>query len=813
MTTMQAGVRTYNGGVPGTLPEVQSPPYLMAACVSVGALILYILTLAPTTQFWDTSEYIAAASTLGIPHPPGNPLFVLMAHVWGLVPWVAGYAERINLFAGATSAVSAGCWFLVAERWLRGVVPATWPRRCAALAGALVSATSFTVWNQSVVNEKVYTLSLLSIALILWLIVRWDDQPPGEAHDHYLLLIVYLLALTATNHMMGVLVGSVVVVLLFPPIKQVRPASEDERRVEWSQFFVVTGIWLLLITLGLEHWEIILVAGALCLAAIVYAAWFAENTSFALVALLVMVIGLSVYAYLPIRAAFFPPINEGEPTNWHALWDVLSRQQYGKPSIFDNPTQPPGATNSGHTIVLYWAQLVNYWQYFTWQFGRDWSALAQRLLAVLFLGLGVGGAMRHWRADRRSAIGMTILVVSFTFALVFYLNFKYGYSQHGEQPVGAHEVRERDYFFIASFALWGIWVAMGFGSIMEWLAERFPQNDPYDSRRWLYGTPVLALAVIPLIGNRLTASRKGETLARDFAYDLLQSVEPYGVLVTAGDNDTFPLWYAQEVEGIRKDVTVVNLSLANTDWYIRQLQRRPTFDFDSAAAPAIYRGRQWPKPAGKLMSFTDEQLATLEPYYVLEQKRTVRLGPLDVTLDPQMLGKPYLERADIIVLQIIKDQLGKRPISYSRTVGLYGDQFGLTSHLEGQGFTRVLREQALTPSDSMRAVQSLGYVNVPRTTNLLLDVYHADAAARQRPRGWVDKPSEGILSLYGLTYYTMAQVLQGTKSAESARMQQLAQAIFRNTETPLQQPLPEQPAQQAPTAPPPAPAPAPARRH
>src|SRR5881296_2457218 len=211
------------------------PPYLSAGLVALGALLLYVLTLAPTTQFWDTSEYIAAAYTLGIPHPPGNPLFVLIAHVFGLLPLAAGYAARINLFAAVTSAVSAGCWFLVAERWLRSFVPALWPRRLAALAGALVSATAFTVWNQSVVNEKVYTLSLLSIALILWLIVRWDDQPAGEAHDHYLLLILYLLALTATNHMMGVLVGPVVMVLLYPPLKAPaqRPKTDEERRIEW----------------------------------------------------------------------------------------------------------------------------------------------------------------------------------------------------------------------------------------------------------------------------------------------------------------------------------------------------------------------------------------------------------------------------------------------------------------------------------------------------------------------------------------------------------------------------------------------------
>ena len=787
---MQATVRTAAGEIPTTFPTVEQPPYLMAAGVALGALIIYILTLAPTTQFWDTSEYIAAAYTLGIPHPPGNPLFVIMAHVWGLVPWVESYAQRINLFAAATSAVSAGCWFLVAERWLRNVVPALWPRRFAALAGTLVSATAFTVWNQSVVNEKVYTLSLLSIALILWLIVRWDDQPAGEAHDHHLLLIVYLLALTATNHMMGVLVGSVVLVLLFPQLKTVRPTSDEERRVEWSQFFVVTGVWMLLITFGMEKLEFIVVAGVLCLAAIAYAALIAKNASFAVAALLLMIIGLSVYAYLPIRASFYPPINEGEPTTWGALWDVLSRQQYGKPSILANPTQAPGPSNTGHTLQLYASQLANYWQYFTWQFGRDWPALAQRLLAGLFLVLGLFGAARHWRADRRSALGMTLLVLAFTFALVFYLNFRYGYSLHPEEPVGTHEVRERDYFFICSFALWGIWVAMGFGAIIEGVADQFNRGDPYDTRRWVYGTPVLVLGLIPLIGNRLTASRKGETLARDFAYDLLQSVEPYGVLVTAGDNDTFPLWYAQEVEGIRKDVTVLNMSLANTDWYVRQLQRRPVFEFDSLRAPTIYRGRAWPKPAGRLMSFTDEQLNALEPYYLLEEKRIARLGPVDAVLDPQTLGRPYIERAEVIVLQVIKDQIGKRPINFSRTTGFLGDQLSFTSRLESQGFTRVLRERELTPSDSIKPVQSFGYVNIPRTTRLLLEVYHADAAARPRPRGWIDKPSEGILSLYGLTYYTMAQVLQGTNTAAAARVQEIAQGVFRNTDTPIR-PLPE----------------------
>ena len=151
MTTMTEPQRLSQPSYADVTPE--RPPYLWAGLVVLGALVLYVLTLAPTTQFWDTSEYIAAAYVLGIPHPPGNPLFVLIAHTWGLLPLAAGYAMRINLLAAVTSAIAAGSWFLVSERLMREWVPARLPRRLAAVAGALVAATAFTVWNQSVVNE------------------------------------------------------------------------------------------------------------------------------------------------------------------------------------------------------------------------------------------------------------------------------------------------------------------------------------------------------------------------------------------------------------------------------------------------------------------------------------------------------------------------------------------------------------------------------------------------------------------------------------------------------------------------------------
>src|SRR5467141_3480634 len=754
---------------PVVMGAPESPPYLMAALVSLGALILYGLTLAPTTQFWDTSEYIAAAYVLGIPHPPGNPLFVLIAHVWGLLPLAVGYAMRINLLAAVTSAIAAGCWFLVSERWMRVWVPARLPRRLAAVAGALAAATAFTVWNQSVVNEKVYTLSLLSIALVLWLIVRWDDQPAGEGHDHHLLMIVFLLALTSTNHMMGVLVGPVVVVLLYPLLKDQRPADDAARRVEWSQWFVFCSVYGLIVASGLENAGPLKLAAVLFLGALGYAFLQARNWDFAIAVLLVAIVGLSVYLFLPIRAAQFPPINEGEPTTLKALWDVLTRQQYGKPPVWERQ-------------ATLWAQLGMWFQYFGWQWGRDFPGAIQNGLAVLFGSLGVLGAVRHWLADRRRAIAMTVLMATFTLLLIFSLNFKYGYSWQPEKQV-AREVRERDYFFIASFALWGVWVGMGLATLMEWVSDSLEVRVPDAARRWTLATPVLLLALIPLWGNNLTASRKGETLARDFAFDLLQSVEPYGVLVTAGDNDTFPLWYAQEVEHVRQDVTVVNLSLATTDWYVRQLQRRPLATFDSTTAPAIYRGRAWLKPTGKLLSFSDAYVQdSLQPVYWLgEHKTYANLGGVTVTLDPQQLGRQYLERADVIVLQAIKDQMGKRPIYYSRTVGPYADQFGLTGYLEGHGFARKLHQQPLAERDSIKLMSVFGFVNLPRTEALAFGVYHADAAARHRPRGWVDRPSEGILATYGLLYQSLAQALRPTKPEVANRALLLADSVFKNT--------------------------------
>jgi hypothetical protein len=409
----------------------------------------------------------------------------------------------------------------------------------------------------------------------------------------------------------------------------------------------------------------------------------------------------------------------------------------------------------------------------------------QVMLAVLFGGLGVLGAWRHFQADRRHAWAMLSLMVTLTLLLVLYLNFKYGYSQYLPRAL-PREVRERDYFFVCSFALWGIWVGFGLATLMEWVQDGLRDRIPREATRWYWALPILLLAVLPLLFNRHTASRAKETLARDFAVDLLNSVEPYGILVTAGDNDTFPLWYAQEVEGVRKDVVIINLSLANTDWYLRQMQRRPVAEYDTARGPAIYRGRTWPKPTDRVLAFTDGQLDSLQLYYPFDRKTGLTFGAVQVTLDPEQIhplgnGQGYLEKADVVVLEAMKDQLGRRPIYFSRTVGDYADRFYLTSYLEGHGFARVLRTAPLVASDSVVALPGFGWVNLARSKALAFDVYHSGSAARPRPRGWVDRPSEGILVTYGLIYQVLAQALESRDSVTAQRAMTVADSITRNS--------------------------------
>jgi len=772
MATSTASSATAPRGAAHATELDYRPSYLAAAIASVLVFVLYLLTLAPTTAMWDTSEYIAAAYTLGLPHPPGNPFFVLVGRVFGITPiFGPTVAYRINVLAALCSAVSSGMWFLITERVLVSWLPRRWQRIVGASVATLIGATAFTVWNQSVVNEKVYTVSLVGIAICSWLMIRWCDDPDGPKADRILVLVAYLLGLGYSNHMGGMLAAPAVGLAVLVR----RPRT-------------------------LLRWRLLLA----CFGAIV--------------------LGLTPFATQPIRAAYYPAINEGEPTacreglklgctlskgTYDAFMYNFNRGQYGKPSLAQR--QAPFS-----------AQVGMWWYYFKWQWLRDAHGEAQgaqRLLGAVFLVLGLLGGWVHWKRDRRSFWYFGTLMFTMSLLLIYYLNFKYGNTQAPELgDTVPREVRDRDYFYLWSFSAWGVWAGLGLVWVWETVAsligsERVRHGTatietPF-RRSWLLATPVLALALIPLFTNWGPASRRLHTYTADFASDLLNSVEPYGVLITVGDNDTFPLWYAQEVEGVRKDVVVANTSLLNTDWYARQIVRRPVFEYDAAKGPAVYRDRQWRKPSGPPLRMTLAEADSIPQYSVLTQPMLFRDSTLEVMIDPRNLslqdpgsGGGLLQRADIAVLRMIKDSWRERPIYFSRTSGGYARELGFDNHTLTQG----LAQKVFVPPTNLAAmrdtvyVQGDGFLDLRRSQRLWNEVFKGHLAVI-RAGDWIDRPSVGIPYLYVATGLSLSEALRArgeTAAADSVydTSKRVAQAvrldqIFAAVEAQRQPLLPE----------------------
>ena len=722
------------------------PSYGAAAIAAVLVFILYLVTLAPSTAMWDTSEYLAAAFTLGLPHPPGNPFFVLLGRVFAILPIAPNVAMRINILAAICSAASAGMWFLITERVLAGWLPRRWQRISAGALAVLVGSTAFTVWAQSVVNEKVYTVSLVGMAIVAWLAVRWCDDPDGPRADRLLVLIAYLSGLGYANHMAGFLALPAV----FVAVLVIRPRTFLRYRL------VLAG----LLAIGL---------------------------------------GMTPFLTQPIRSAYFPRINEGETTGcvtkiaagctfsdqtYQRFMYNFNRTQYGKPALTDRQ-------------VPFTAQIGMWWTYFRWQWLRDANgthAAAQELLAWVFLLLGLLGAWVHYQRDRRSFWFFGPLMVTVTLVLIYYMNFKYGASQAPELGDAVpREVRDRDYFYLWSFSAWSVWVALGLFDVWERIAKMFGadpvrmgQETVEIPRRssWIAASPLLLVAVIPLFANWSTASRRGQTDTRDFAHDLLESVEPYGVLITVGDNDTFPLWYAQEVEGIRKDVTVLCTSLLNTDWYTRQLIRNPIRPYDAANGPAVYAGRSWPMPTHAPINLTYLQSDSVPPAVQLDAPQELKtVSGLTFTVHPRDLGGGFhgLERADLFVLYIIRDAFPGTPVYFSRTDGGYPDEMGFSNNLVTTGLARKLVATPPTPSPTMVRIPSEGWFDLGTTYSLWTQTFDAPKSLARR-NGWVDRPSVGIPYVYVRTGAVLAEALsQAGRQADAQKVLATASKVAKAT--------------------------------
>jgi hypothetical protein len=569
-------------------------------------------------------------------------------------------------------------------------------RLAAAAGAALLGAAAFTVWNQSVVMEKVYPLALVGLALISWLLLRWLDTAPTEAKraDRLLVLIAYLTGLTYAIHPAGLLTGPAALLA----VARHRPAT-------------------------LARWRLIAVTAVAFL------------------------VGTSPFAILPIRAAYQPYVNESAVSacedgtiavgctfsaeTARRLKGTIQREQYGGNAVLER--RGPAS-----------AQVGMFWLYFKWQWIRDLGArmpFAQGLAAAAMLLLGFAGlaALRRPKAkhpDHRDAHlwYLAALTATFTLALVYYLNFRYGWSQRPDLgELVAREPRDRDYFFMWTFSLWGLLAGLG----LAWLTRTL--------RPRLAVLAIAAVALVPVAANWRAASRTGQGFTTEWASDLLMSLEPNAIIITHGDNDSFPLWYAQAVEKLRPDVTVALTPYLPMEWYARQLNRR-----------------------GSLWKLGDRELDSIPQFYENPVQQRVALGGITATLEPGIFTRDQL-----LVLQSIKDSFPARPVYFS--AGAYTTPLGLDPYVKRVGLVNKLMPAPVTEGpDTVRIGDS--WVDVTRS----LELWRKYGGARQlvREGRWVDEGSSVIPFYYAAIGQQLAMALQSQgRTAEAREVMELARQV------------------------------------
>ncbi len=659
------------------------------------ALSVYILTLEPTTSFWDCGEYIATAYKLQVGHPPGAPTYLLLGNFFANFAFgdTTKVAYMMNLMSAVCSAFTILFLFWTITAFSKKIIGEikTKGQIISVLGAGLVGALAYTFSDSfwfSAVEGEVYAMSSFFTAIVFWAALKWDDEydREGESANRWLLLITYLIGLSIGVHMLNLLAIPAIVYLYY--FKKYKPSKKG---------FLITGItsiailgfiffglipqivkWLGIVerifvnTLGLPFNSGTIFFITALIALIVYGLKKAQEKGknlahTALLAITFILIGYSSFSVLVIRSNSNTPIDENNPEEAVSLLAYLNREQYGStPLVYgqyytagldkrnpytdgtpvyvkDEKTgkyiisderknhSPNFDKNHSGIFPRMWSRddrhvraykdwgniksrknkkpsfadnlsyffnyQINhmYFRYFMWNFAGKQNDIqshgsiteGQWLSGIPFLDewrlgpqdnlpsaqannpgrnhfymlpflLGLIGLSYHYKKHNKDAWIVSLLFVFTGLAIVIYLN------QYPYQP------RERDYAYVGSFYAYAIWIGLGVLAIIEKLKQYASGNAVA-----IASTAICLLAVPGIMASEGwdDHDRSNRYTARDFAKAYLDSCEPDAILFTMGDNDTFPLWYVQEVEGYRTDVRIVNLSLLNTDWYIDQMKR------------------------------------------------------------------------------------------------------------------------------------------------------------------------------------------------------------------------------------------------
>jgi hypothetical protein len=681
--------------------------------------IVYLYTVAPTLSFWDCGEFIASTYTLAVPHPPGTPFYILFGRVWllivgllaGILPISKEIAWHMNLLGLGFTVLTV---FLVYRMLLR--IFRMWQGNNNKLTYILITfgtclalAFYYTVWGNAVETE-VYAAATFVFLLVNYLIILWyESVKQGAPKNKYLLASFYLIFLSTGIHLTPFLIFFPVYAFIFYVERRyLRDTLLWLLGLFQAVFFALTFLFpKTLYTPSLVILALIVVAGVFLPLSNISRY---RNWRFFWMGIFLVLIGFSSELYLPIRSRVLdklykqetvaekyyagediaPRINECDPgENFAAFNSVLHRAQYGPAKIIPRQTQE----STGFSVLQgYFWQMALFLRYLSWQPVPEMAnGILRGIVLALFYGFGIWGMVELYKRERKLFFLTALILFMLSFAMVGYLNLKFSPSDSNpkHQP---QEVRERDYFFHTGHAYFGMLVGIGFFGFIQSM-KRGMKNKRLFETGCLSG--YIIFSAVPLITNFALSSRFGDFMPKDYAYNMLISCDDGAVLFTNGDNDTFPLWFAQEVLGLKRRVINANLSLINTSWYIRQL-------------------KDWGVP----VSFSERVINRLEPF-MTRDRRVVWVKDIMIRNIIATNAGIRLNEDDYVITQQefaerhLKGYKGKVPIYFASTVS--AENF--------EGFRPYLRLEGLVYRVVGDSADPTFAVDVKKTENFFYQTY------------------------------------------------------------------------------------------
>jgi hypothetical protein len=398
--------------------------------------------------------------------------------------------------------------------------------------------------------------------------------------------------------------------------------------------------------------------------------------------------------------------------------------------------------------------------------------------------VGLLGVYYHWKKHPKMAFVMSVFFILTGLALAIYFNM--------QEP----QPRERDYFFVYSVFAFCFWIGIGTLAIIDFVRERVTGAN---ASSFAYGAFVLVVVLVP--GNMLRTNykpmnRSGHYLAWDYSYNLLQSVEKDAILITAGDNDTFPLWYLQDVEGVRRDVRIVNLSLGNMDYYIKQLKNSRPYgakpvpisladDQIDGIQPMEYQTQMIHIPVPKFAAEgrTSPKVTVEGVAENLAERAIVDTMSFVMPATLRFGNRSALRVQDILVFDIVRTARWERPIYFAITAGGDDSKIGLRDYLELEGLAYKLvprKRQAYWAAVNESVTRAHLFTDVKQPSKE--QAYGCLWRSLQDSTVKFDENQRRMISSYRQPFYTLALYLSNVKNKPeemSAVLDRMEQVVPR----------------------------------